>query len=41
MALTLAGFFFVIDGRWQNAAASLAGFTAARLWLVNRRTTCT
>jgi F1F0 ATPase subunit 2 len=41
MALTLAGFFLVTGGRWQNAVASLVGFTAARLFLVNRRMACT
>jgi F1F0 ATPase subunit 2 len=41
MALTLAGFFLVIGGRWQNAVTLLVGFTAARLFLVNRRTPCT
>lgn len=32
-AVTLAGFFFIIGGRWQNALAALAGFTAARFLL--------
>ncbi|MGD1069737.1 MAG: ATP synthase subunit I [Bryobacteraceae bacterium] len=41
MAVTLAGFFLIVDGRWQNAVAALAGFTVARLYLVNRRTPCT
>ncbi len=31
MAVTLAGFLFVLNGRWQNAAVTLAGFTAARV----------
>lgn len=33
MAVALAGFFFSIGGRWQNAAATLIGFTAARFLL--------
>ena len=33
MAVTLAGFVFVLHGRWQNAAVALVGFTAARLLL--------
>ena len=41
MAVTLAGFFFVIDGRWRNAVAALLGFTAARLFLLHRRSLCT
>jgi F1F0 ATPase subunit 2 len=43
MAVTLAGFLFVLNGRWQNAAVTLLGFTAGRLVLgwTARRTTCT
>jgi F1F0 ATPase subunit 2 len=40
MAITLAGFYLIIDGQWQNAVAALAGFTAARVLIVNRRTPC-
>ncbi len=42
MTVALAGFLLVLDGRWQNAAATLAGFTAGRLILgmMARRTSC-
>jgi F1F0 ATPase subunit 2 len=42
-AVTLGGFLLILNGRWQNAAAALAGFTASRLILgwTARRTTCT
>lgn len=33
MSLTLGGFVILIGGRWQNAAAALAGFTAASFLL--------
>jgi len=33
MGVAVGGFILVIDGRWQNAAAALVGFTAARLLL--------
>jgi F1F0 ATPase subunit 2 len=33
MAITLAGFTLVMQGRWQNAIQVLAGFTAVRLCL--------
>jgi len=33
MTVTLAGFFLLIDGHWQYAAASLLGFTTVRLLL--------
>jgi len=33
MVVALAGFFLLIGGRWQNAAAALIGFTAARFLL--------
>jgi F1F0 ATPase subunit 2 len=35
MGVTLGGFLLVLDGRWQNAVATLIGFSAARflpLW---------
>jgi F1F0 ATPase subunit 2 len=35
MCGTLAGFLLVLHGHWQNAAAVLIGFTAAR-WIVYR-----
>jgi F1F0 ATPase subunit 2 len=43
MAVTLAGFLFVLNGRWQNAVVTLVGFTAGRAMLgwTARRTTCT
>lgn len=33
MSVTLGGFLIVINGRWQNAATALAGFTVARILL--------
>jgi F1F0 ATPase subunit 2 len=47
MAVTLAGFVLVMQGRWQNAVQVLLGFTAVRLFLrlaarpANRSTACT
>jgi F1F0 ATPase subunit 2 len=43
MAVTLGGFLLILNGQWQNAVATLAGFTAGRLTLawMARRTTCT
>jgi F1F0 ATPase subunit 2 len=43
MGIVLGGFILVIDVRWQNAAATLAGFTAARLLfgLASRSPSCT
>jgi len=35
--VTLAGFFFIIGGRWQNAIVALLGFTAARFLLPRER----
>lgn len=35
--VTLAGFLFVIGGRWQNAVVALLGFTAARFLLPRER----
>jgi len=32
-AVTLAGFFLLIGGHWQNAVWALIGFTASRLLL--------
>ena len=36
-AATLAGFFFIIGGHWQNAIVALLGFTAARFLLPRER----
>jgi len=36
MALTLAGFYLVMDGSWQRMLACLAGFIAVRQLLVSR-----
>jgi F1F0 ATPase subunit 2 len=43
MGVTLAGFLLVLDGRWQNAAVALAGFTTGRMMLgfATRRPSCT
>jgi F1F0 ATPase subunit 2 len=41
MSITLAAFYLVIDGQWQNAVAALIGFTAARVLIVHRRASCT
>jgi len=35
--VTLAGFFFLIGGRWQNAFVALLGFTAVRFVLPRER----
>jgi F1F0 ATPase subunit 2 len=34
--VTLAGFYLVMQGQWQNLLMCLAGFTLARLWLVRK-----
>lgn len=35
-ALTLLGFYFVMDGRWERMLACLAGFIIARQVLISR-----
>lgn len=35
-AITVIGFYFVIDGQWDRLAASLAGFLLMRIFLVQR-----
>jgi F1F0 ATPase subunit 2 len=37
-AVAVAGFYFVMQGRWQNLLICVAGFTLMRLWLVRRIT---
>jgi F1F0 ATPase subunit 2 len=37
MAITLAGFFVLIRGHWENAVTALVGFTAVRLLLPRQR----
>jgi F1F0 ATPase subunit 2 len=36
MAVTLAGFYWVMDGRWERLVACLAGFFVMRSLLVRR-----
>lgn len=35
-ALTVTGFYFVMDGRWERALAALLGFVIVRQLLVSR-----
>jgi len=37
-AMALAGFYVVMQGRWENLLMGLAGFTLMRLWLVRKIT---
>lgn len=34
--ITVAGFYFVMDGRWERLAAGLAGFLLMRTLLIQR-----
>ena len=34
ISITLAGFYWVMDGRWERAAACLVGFVLVRVLLV-------
>ena len=35
-AISIAAFFFISDGRWENILAAMAGFLAVRLIMVHR-----
>jgi F1F0 ATPase subunit 2 len=48
MGVALAGFYILIDGRWQNAIAAVLGFSVGRVVLswsgrrsLQRRSLCT
>ncbi len=35
LAVTLLGFYLIMDGQWQRVITALVGFIAARIWLTN------